>query len=46
MTSIRIVANSLEEIHDNIHDCVGGAGHMGDPAYAGSSPYILIVLRL
>lgn len=30
-----LVANSLEEIHDNIHDCVGGAGHMGDPAYAG-----------
>lgn len=32
-----LVANSLEQIHDNIHDCVGGAGHMGNVAYAGSS---------
>lgn len=27
--------NSLEAIHDTIHDLVGGGGHMGDPGYAG-----------
>lgn len=30
-------SNSLEAIHDAIHDCVGGPGHMGDPAYAGKA---------
>ncbi|KAG8945788.1 hypothetical protein FRC03_001635 [Tulasnella sp. 419] len=27
--------NSLESVHDDIHDSVGGRGHMGDPRYAG-----------
>ncbi|KAI0270057.1 tyrosinase [Gloeopeniophorella convolvens] len=31
-------SNSLEAIHDKIHDFVGGRGHMGDPAVAGFDP--------
>ncbi|EIM81353.1 Di-copper centre-containing protein [Stereum hirsutum FP-91666 SS1] len=30
--------NSLEAIHDRIHNLVGGAGHMGDTAVAGFDP--------
>ena len=28
-------SNSLEAIHDGIHDAVGGGGQMSDPAVAG-----------
>ncbi|OJT09435.1 Tyrosinase [Trametes pubescens] len=35
-------SNSLEAIHDAIHDCVGGPGHMGDPAYAGFDPIFML----
>jgi hypothetical protein len=28
-------ANSIEEIHDGVHDIVGGNGHMSDSAVAG-----------
>ena len=31
----KVVANSLESIHDSIHNLVGGGGHMGNPAVAG-----------
>jgi tyrosinase len=34
------LSNSLEAIHDRIHFYVGGAGHMGDAAVAGSFLYI------
>ncbi|KAL1950435.1 hypothetical protein VTO73DRAFT_5559 [Trametes versicolor] len=35
-------SNSLEAIHDAIHNCVGGPGHMGDPAYAGFDPIFML----
>ncbi|KAI0373661.1 tyrosinase [Pilatotrama ljubarskyi] len=35
-------SNSLEAIHDAIHDCVGGTGHMGDPAYAAFDPIFML----
>ncbi|KAI0822060.1 tyrosinase [Trametes gibbosa] len=35
-------SNSLEAVHDAIHDCVGGAGHMGDPAYAAFDPIFMM----
>ncbi|KAI0330497.1 tyrosinase [Cubamyces sp. BRFM 1775] len=35
-------ANSLEAIHDSVHDAVGGTGHMGDPAYAGFDPIFMM----
>ncbi|KAJ8453836.1 hypothetical protein ONZ51_g13376 [Trametes cubensis] len=35
-------ANSLEAIHDSVHDAVGGSGHMGDPAYAGFDPIFMM----
>lgn len=31
----RVLSNSLEIIHDNIHGKIGGGGHMSDPAAAG-----------
>ncbi|KAH9889909.1 tyrosinase [Cubamyces lactineus] len=31
-------SNSLEAIHDGIHDAVGGGGQMSDPAVAGFDP--------
>ncbi|KAI0647846.1 tyrosinase [Trametes meyenii] len=35
------ISNSLEAIHDAVHDCVGGGGHMGDPAYAAFDPIFM-----
>ncbi|KAI0357534.1 tyrosinase [Trametes cingulata] len=35
-------SNSLEAIHDAIHDCVGGIGHMADPAYAAFDPIFML----
>ncbi|KAI0631930.1 tyrosinase [Trametes polyzona] len=34
-------SSSLEAIHDAIHDCVGGMGHMGDTAYGGFDPIFM-----
>ncbi|PBL03308.1 tyrosinase [Armillaria gallica] len=35
-------SNSLEEIHDGIHDNIGADGHMGDPAVAGFDPIFFL----
>nr|QTF98733.1 tyrosinase [Armillaria ostoyae] len=34
--------NSLEAIHDGIHDDIGAGGHMGDPAVAGFDPIFFL----
>nr|AAX44240.1 tyrosinase [Trametes sanguinea]AAX46018.1 tyrosinase [Trametes sanguinea] len=35
-------SNSLEAIHDHIHDSVGGGGQMGDPSVAGFDPIFFL----
>ncbi|KAK0223503.1 photo-regulated tyrosinase [Armillaria fumosa] len=35
-------SNSLEAIHDGIHDDIGAGGHMGDPAVAGFDPIFFL----
>ncbi|KAI8994151.1 tyrosinase [Trametes punicea] len=35
-------SNSLEAIHDNIHDSVGGGGQMSDPSVAGFDPIFFL----
>ncbi|CDO69906.1 hypothetical protein BN946_scf184884.g65 [Trametes cinnabarina] len=35
-------SNSLEAIHDHIHDSVGGGGQMGDPTVAGFDPIFFL----
>ncbi|KAF9064242.1 common central domain of tyrosinase-domain-containing protein [Rhodocollybia butyracea] len=34
--------NSLEGIHDTMHDTIGGNGHMTDPNYAGFDPIFFL----
>lgn len=35
-------SNSLEAIHDGIHDDIGAGGHMSDPAVAGFDPIFFL----
>ncbi|KAF5366338.1 hypothetical protein D9757_012925 [Collybiopsis confluens] len=34
--------DSLEGVHDSMHDVLGGNGHMGDPDYAGFDPIFFL----
>lgn len=36
------ITNSLERIHDNLHNQIGGNGHMADPAVAGFDPIFFL----